>query len=756
MPPSSLPTVPYASSSPRHSSPTARDPSIMRLHNGESLPPSSLPVPTYQPPSPTSSPRRVPAMPAYPVPVTRRVPLPRCHALRRDPDASGEGRVLVENSDTASPGSHRFSQSRSQSQSQSQSQGQGEDQSQSGSHSTSRSDGEVSLSQALPPSQPISQPYSQPQRPSQLRAELEPALVSDWQPMDEAVPNEAVERVGEAAELSRRGIEEDAQGKSQQSLSYKGDSQNQDDLPPAVNADQQPAPPHTECDVDEDVVAAASGATHDMSPGDHLSAVAPHEAAHTESSPMAVDTPEDLDAAAGSVDGAAPARATIGNVEDSDDSPAELDEPISEPSRGTHGKGLKKPEMRGEAPPSDFGRSRDGAEPSAPGGEEHGESGSRAALDSDDERTAEMVNQYHAKVSKIISARRRSMASKRSSTAVKEASAVEDLKSRTGERRSGSEPSNAQGQVSSHDPSIWIAPTFMQKPQLSVAAASSDIFREGGSRQFDEHKLAPPAGKRKADASPDTPPLKKRRKAAQPISTNLMAAPIEKQPLASGQMGSSEHQSIVPRRIHPPHSGRSSTNSDRASSSASGSSATRAPTRKASKTESQAPRFFADPAQEVKFVDLRSASRPPSRGSSRASGKFDMRGMRAARDSSTASIAEPGRAPRAEADTLRATSFSRSRESINSGPEPPISRTTSLIVAESSDTRPQTRTPTASLPGFVSGEPSNASASRSAGSSISLELMRTPEGPPLLGWDELLDILLMTGRARDKKQKRRK
>ena len=103
-------TLPIASSSPPHreSSPL---PDSSQPPNGDPFTSNGLLIPLPEPrSSPTPSRWRLPEQ--------RRVPLPRVAELQRDPDASGEGRVLCENSDTASPASQRVAPSQSQSQSQ--------------------------------------------------------------------------------------------------------------------------------------------------------------------------------------------------------------------------------------------------------------------------------------------------------------------------------------------------------------------------------------------------------------------------------------------------------------------------------------------------------------------------------------------------------------------------------------------------------------------------------------------------------------
>ncbi|KAI0829790.1 hypothetical protein BC628DRAFT_1068446 [Trametes gibbosa] len=203
---SSMPSVPYATSPQRTPSPALGKSPKGPLRDIDALPPSSFPAPTYPlPPSPTSSPRPMPITPAPSAPALRRVPLPQYNPLRRDPDASGQGRVLVQNSDTTSPASQRHSQSQSQ-----------------GEPST------ISQSDESGGSQSQNQPPSQPQRPSQLRNEIGHPVSAD----DEQVATSAaVERQDEDMADSQEVRNQPQQPWSQQSLSYKGDSQSQEALP---------------------------------------------------------------------------------------------------------------------------------------------------------------------------------------------------------------------------------------------------------------------------------------------------------------------------------------------------------------------------------------------------------------------------------------------------------------------------------------------------------------------------------------------
>ncbi|OSD07099.1 hypothetical protein PYCCODRAFT_1474457 [Trametes coccinea BRFM310] len=766
IPPSSIPTLPHASSSPRQPSPMAQERPQTHTNDIDTLPPSSFPASTYHPPSPTSSPRRVPETPAYPVPAVRRVPPPQCRVLRRDPDASGEGRVLVENSDTASPGSHRFSQS--QNQSHSQSQGGGESQSQTGSHGATRSGEESSQGQGLPPSQPLSQPYSQPQRPSQLRTELEPAEVGDEQHHHggQAAKADEADTPVEAADtsVSQQEAVEQGQNKSQQSLSYKGDSQSQENPPPVTGAgqpEQEAARPERELQGNSADLTHTGERAHRETLGEGIYAVDPAQPVEPEPSPMAVDTSQEAIAAAGPVGDAAPAWVTIDPAEDSDDSPAEVDELISDPPLETRAERSEQNSGRGKALQSDSGKARTREEL----GRDATTSSRRTDLDSDDERTAAMVDQseFLAKVSKVIAARSRSAASDRSSPERKGGSVVTKrsppprgpVKStravETDDARASTEVEvTAKPRLSGHDPSIWYAPTFMR-----TAAVSKAVSSRGPAKTVVEVPLASRAGKRKATLPPpEASPTKKRKTVASSSSSTTAVTSLTKgRPASSARADIGSRQSIASRRDHTSDFVQGSSTSAHLSSRKSP-AAMPAPPTNPSETEHR--------GSGVKYVDLRTASRSSSRASSRTSGKYSAAGV-----SRNSSATIPRRDSIADSNATGASS-SRSHDSLNSGPPPPASRTissTSLadlarLSRSTSGTSSSTARVRAALraeshPEPASMNPAGPSRVRSAGYGLSLEQTRTPGGPPLLSWAELLDILFKTGRERYKEQKKR-
>ncbi|KAH9942470.1 uncharacterized protein BXZ73DRAFT_97879 [Epithele typhae] len=186
------------------------------------IPPRMFPSDSSQGLPPSSLPNYI-STPRFREPQKRRVPLPRIADLQRDPDTGGEGRVLVENSDTASPGSHRAGLSQSQSQNGSQGQ------SQSQAHGSTQSQNQT---QEEP---------SQSQRKSTLRHEVEPGSTVEEPPRGDdnqahvethAQPEVQVEQESQESQKSRQSLsyKDDSQsqgGKSRQSLSYK-DSQSQD------------------------------------------------------------------------------------------------------------------------------------------------------------------------------------------------------------------------------------------------------------------------------------------------------------------------------------------------------------------------------------------------------------------------------------------------------------------------------------------------------------------------------------------------
>ncbi|KAI9067403.1 hypothetical protein FKP32DRAFT_283136 [Trametes sanguinea] len=780
--PSSIPTLPHASSSPRRPSPTAQDRPRAQTLDDDTLPPSSFPASTYQPPSPRSSPRRVPATPAYPIPVVRRVPPPQCHVLRPDPDASGEGRVLVENSDTASPGSHRFSQSQNRSQSQSQSQNQGgESQSQTESHGTTRSGEEPAQSQAVPPSQPLSQPYSQPQRPSQLRAELEPAVSSDEQ-LQHGRPTalaEGAESLEDANTASQLANEEPEQPKSQQSLSYKGDSQSQENIQPATGVEQPEqgvVPPEADGHVDDADPGVNGVKGKDQSLNEEPSARGSGQPVEPDPSPMAVDTPQKSAVAASPVGDAAPAWVAIGDAEDSDDSPTEVDELLSDPLLEPHTMGSVQTPRRNKALRSDPELARAREEP----GQDQATPSRRVDLDSDDERTAAMVDQseYLAKVTKIITARSRSAASERSAAERRNGPGMTEQSPRargpaqpthakeTGDARSPTKVKvNAKSRSSAHDPSIWYAPTFMRTTGVSKAASTREST---GASAGKAAKVPLPAAasrlaKRKASLPlPEPSPVKKRKTDAPPSSSAATVTSSTK-----GRPASTVSVDIVGRQSTTALGGHScdfiqgSSTSDHGLSRKA-SAAMPAPHTIPPETEHKGSRSATEPARDVKYVDLRAASRSTSRASSRASSRHSGAGV--LRNSSTTTI--PRRDSLADTSAFQAAS-SRSPDSINSGPPPPASRTissTSLADtakpsrsnsgATSSSGRVQAALSTARHARVESSNPAGPSRVRPTGYGLSLDPTRTPGGPPLLSWEELLDILLKTGRARHQERQK--
>ncbi|KAJ3013595.1 hypothetical protein NUW54_g1543 [Trametes sanguinea] len=477
---------------------------------------------------------------------------------------------------------------------------------------------------------------------------------------------------------------------------------------------------------------------------------------------MAVDTPQKSTVAAGPVGDAAPEWVAIGAAEDSDDSPTEVDELLSDPLLEPHAMGSVQTPRRNKALQSDPELARAREEP----GQDQATPSRRVDLDSDDERTAAMVDQseYLAKVTKIITARSRSAASERSAAERRDGPGFMEHSSRakgvaqpthgkeTGDARSPTEvKATAKSRSSAHDPSIWYAPTFMRTTGVSKAASTRESAGASAGK-------APPAAsrvaKRKASLPlPEPSPAKKRKTDAPSSSSRATAiSSTKRRPASIIRADIVGRQSTTARGGHSSDFIQGSSTSDHGLSR----KAPAAMPGTATETEHTGSRSATEPARDVKYVDLRAASRSTSRASSRASSRKS--GADVLRNSSTTTI--PRRETLADTSAIQAAS-SRSHDSINSGPPPPASRTissTSLADtaklsrsnsgATSSSGRVQAALSTARHARVESSNPAGPSRVRPTGYGLSLEPTRIPGGPPLLSWEELLDILLKTGRAR--------
>ncbi|KAI0358690.1 hypothetical protein OH77DRAFT_1518672 [Trametes cingulata] len=762
-PPSSMMTVPYASSPPRDPSPaTKHRPSRSRDLDMDTLPPSSFPASTYPyqlPPSPTSSPRHPNLAPtpasAYPklMPAVRRVPLPQCNPLRRDPDASGEGRVLVENSDTASPGSQRFAGSQSQSQSQSQSGSSGSSQSQG--RSQGRSQGES----------------QEQQRHSQLRNELEIPEHQPEEPVSQNVPDgsKLVEGAGESQES-----QEHPAGRSQQSLSYKGDSQSQenqgDGQPPASQQDpgtesQQPAQGTRQPEEDaraemstEVPNGEAARPQQEDRPAPDAESANGAQADPDEPSPMAVDPdsdPTDSPAESKAPARSAPGWAAIPAQDDSEgeDSSTEVDELLSDPLIASAA-ALPVPGMGGQGEQGGKGRSG-----------ENGGKRREARLEPDDERTAAMVEEYMAKVQKVIRRRHQLEAGTDEKAQVEERRATnderelekQDMARPDAERRD--DPAKAPTATVAHDPAIWAAPTFMQK------ATAKQVSKPGQTRPApapvkekvkveQQSPIAPPRplpdtrGKKRA-ASPSSLSPEREPSPAKKRKTSIAAVPIR--PPADPVVSSTRREQ--PARPAPP-AAVSKPSMQRRESTASSHSA--APSSTAVEPRaSVGPTAAGGGSRGVKYVDLRAASRSSSRASSRPPRVPEEGSSRTARPvEGRASTAAKGKAVARDAKPSSAAPKSSAPKGASAGTLPLTSKASTSGTTASSFTRSSKGT-TSSLTPVEAAQGGPSRAADALLSELSLELTRTPDGPPLLTWQELVDILLETGRARHKMQSKR-
>ncbi|KAH9858975.1 hypothetical protein C2E23DRAFT_800798 [Lenzites betulinus] len=712
-PPSSMLSIPYATSPQRPSSPPVEKSSRGPFRDIDALPPSSPPAPSHLlPPSPTSSPRHVLITPARPVPAVRRVPLPQYNPLRRDPDASGEGRVLVENSDTASPGSLHHSQS------QSQSQGQGR----SGAHATSQSDGSGG-------SQGQNQPASQPQRPSQLRNEIgQPAPAED-----EGGAHDVTEQSGQVAGIETEETMESQELQSQppvwtqQSLSYKGDSQSQEGAAPQPPADaDNTQPPEAQAPIDE----AFSNVADDAAevPQEEEDSVANKVSAVGEREPSPMEVEQDNSAAevvvVGGLSWTVIRRST---TEDSEESQDEVDELLSDPIT------TLVPEPRQPRKPrtgTRAGRPKATAKKTAV--KTSGDTGEK--LDLDDARTAEMVNKYkfELKAQELIRARNRRnslLPSAPEHTAAGEPIRKDrQVKSKDSQRDAGP---NQSSQLA-HDPSIWTAPTFMRK---STSKAEQPPARPVQNVKVEEPspKVLPEPQKRKRAARPSSPtpnreqsPAKKRKTDAVPIPVPVPSTTVDPPPRK-------KQTSLVPKTA-PNHDRPSASTSSstfastskaplvpRDPSTSSSRSITRAPSA-VPKPRSRAPTGPTDAgnSRETKFVDLRGSSRSSSRASRAPEGARSRPAGSAASTRTSEPVASSGAKGKVKAAS---SSAARSNSSIAGGSADPAAR-----------------------PG----------PSRAMGVvPLDLELTRTPGGPPLLGWDDLMGILLKTGKTRYQRERER-
>ncbi|KAI8993892.1 hypothetical protein BD414DRAFT_266456 [Trametes punicea] len=761
-PPSSFPTVPYASSPLRPRSPASHDQPMNQGRDGVTLPPSSFPISSHQlPPSPASSPRRAPATPAYPIPAVRRVPLPHCHPLRRDPNAVGEGRVLVENSDTASPGSHRFSQSQSQSQSQGHS----------GSHDISQSEGQGS--------------QSQPLRPSQLRTELEGAAQTGQQ--SRAKAGEDVNNGGSKENLAvdagtSKGPPKDAQAKSQQSLSYKGDSQNQDNTLSEASSVTGAERVEKEVDLPEhhssalDVQVTGAYADDDAFQQGTKLAVDVADAEARQTSLMDVESSQDALSCPVPVGDSVPEWVTISTVDESADSQTEVDELISDP-----------PLDPSEEYQTKRRRSDISTRPQGSGGLTSSKTAasryavaSKKPIDSDDERTAAMIAQYVAKVSKVIDARGRSAASE-PPPAPKDPTVQSAQPARKRQGDKSDEGPAMSSQHPAHDPSVWVAPTFMQQTNPNGGAGAAAKTPQKTDAESRSLTLAQPLvsqskKRRRTSPSPGRSPQKKRK--TSPASA-LVTAPVpvtphptkHQQPIVAVLDSNATRQSShFVRKTHSSPSTRGQLTSADVLSLTSKEHSSHTPVhsvptdsigvvQRVDHIETQ--RTNAAIAREPQDVDLQVVSRSSSRTSSRMSRGREYRGSHVV--PGTSSLDGPSQRLRAEDKVVQVLSCSNDQRLAVAALDSSVGRSKTPAGVPSAQTESRSKAVASRLsrggePSADAEVPMDSAAGTSSGVlakprySLFLEQMRIPGGPPLLGWDDLLDVLLKTGRARHKQK----
>lgn len=798
--------VPYASSQPLTQ---PQPPGQLTDHD---LPPSSFPMPpsSFQdrPSSPLDTYQRPSHRPEWSAsePLIRRVPHPICNTLRPDLDVSGDGRVLVENSDTASPGSQRVRTSQSQSQSQSQGQSQ------------SQEAGVADLQESQ---------LQQSQPPSKLRNEIERACSGS--PAEEG-HHARPHGDKEVAQVSRLRVDEDVRmaeaeaqegpqvplrelqhpsqsqsqphseesQKSRQSLSYKGDSQSQDKAAevkaPAAAREVEAVVPGTEHGpVYENGEAPAVKVLRE-----NLQPVNAREAReHRSSSPP---SPMQVDGQLPPVANT-PTWAAIRSVpspddgdDDSQEEEANVDELLSDPI-----------DVGQDARPAALapanGR-RNGA----------GNAKGKRRLDPDDARTAEMVDQYvselkarssatntrHTSPAKTSRSRQPTPSrsevpqdgtTKRRRKDVEEPDLPEDADVPTREEPRKQPAAQAKGrqrahdgppvldrrrappalsagesppssQPAGHDPTVWAAPTFMLKPTkpkqdavllpAKVAVAVSSTSNKAAGRR------------RLASGSPE---LQGEDRTAKKRKTSSEAIPVTR-PVALS--GTEQQQADRP-------AGKSGATSKTPSTQQ---SLKRRPQTSVSATASDA----GSGSGAVKYVDLRAASRSSSRSSSRVP-KAGSRGASVAHTNrmpdEQPTVAGKGKAPVRPARTEKGHANSSVPHKtpalpVMSGAKTVSSRTAAreaLGVARTSSSRSFSRPPTAesrartSLPSVLDAvleaspppEPNKVDEGNRqllVGHKTSLELVKEPGGPPVLGWEDVLEILKRTGSYRRNAKKR--
>ena len=721
----------------------------------------------------------------------RRVPPPICNALRPDPDASGDGRVLVENSDTASPGSQPMGIS--QSQSQSQDQGQGKDPEGAGSQ-------ESQMQQSQPPSKlrnEIERARSRSAAAEERDQDVDDSLRGGEGVAQESQPAAIEEDVSmaEAGEglqaAASQELLSEASQKSRQSLSYKGDSQSQDKSAEEAKA---PAPP-TEVvapgtergpvfENDSKKAPAAEALEENLQEASPTGRPEHRSPSPRPPSPMQVDgwsLPAPATAPTWAVMGPSP------SPDDDDDSleeEANVDELLSDPIEVD----------QAARPPVAGAKTRRISAGGAKG---------KRRLDPDDARTAAMVDQY---VSAVREKDGGKVAGRANATTTGRASPVrasrsrqptphvdrvlDDRATKQRKKKGAEEPSLPQdadvpmteesskqskarskgkqrerdgestlhrrqaspappadepspsSQPSGHDPKVWAAPTFMLKPHKPkkdapppASKADTAVSSTGSSKITGRRRPASGSPQPEGEGRP-----------AKKQKTSSAAVPVVGPPFAS----STEQQQ------------------DGRSGGKSGAAAKAPSERPAQDSRKKHPQTSApalalnagSDSRNVKYVDLRAASRSSSRSSSRAP-PAGSRGSSVAgpnrRPDEQSTIPGKRKAPVPSAPTEKGTASSSGPQKmpllpVMSGAKTASSRNgtrgASALPREESSSSRRTPTEDQSHARPRTGEADEDDWPLLGGYRVSLELVKEPGGPPVMDWKDVLRTLRRTGSYR--------
>lgn len=776
------PSVPYATSSPQFSTP--QDISLSR--ETDALPPSSFPLSFRNPPSPAASSPHIPSTPALNVPIVRRVPPPQFAPLRRDPDASGEGRVLVENSDTASPGSQRTALSQSQSQSQ----------------SGSQQEASQELGQ--------SQSQAQSQRPSKLRNELG---ISENDAQDEDGAQDVMATADGPPDESQEGSQDSQRSaKSRQSLSYKGDSQESQERALADLASPIPEGHDTtmaEIRPDEQ----ASGGHADLPVNTQEADVVEPETQLSLALERRIEK-VDVDQAQQSRDTSAPVWTVIpasssAEDDDNEDDEADVDELLPDPMD------MKDDD---EGLPKKRARKSKGRTVKVP---------SKERLDTDDERTATMVGRFVSQAHdqhSVPKAKTRERPAARAASPTKrprlstppveqriearqlkrrkkdadadqsgpslppeadvftsedsfreEPRKPSPLKSSYREShevvpvilvsRNAKRPSQAPARSSgassnsklpAHDPEAWKAPTFMRKDpsettyptatDAKAPAPGSNAPKRPISAVSPSESQEPPAKRRKTSAVP-------------PASKRASSSNSEVNPKLGRdkQLTTATPAAVTGVKVSKAQSSKPASGTTKVAASDNSARALpyldlRARSHSSSRSSSRAGSRGAGPGQTSRPV-------PGTQPSTNSKGKAPMYPVKREDKDPTKLPSAPPRKPPvmpvlAGAKTVSSNKGQRTAElsnktatkSARTGTEASGSPSTSRDAQKGHETQPPQR-PTQS----TGTDPTRQMLDDHK---AALHLTKTPGGPPLLDWNDLLEILLETGRAKTEAKRR--